>query len=308
MLMEESKGRKEWTEYLNINPRTAASWLDKYSFHGQRPVSKAKVLEYTGKMQRGEWQLRTEIVLHHLGDSGIIKLSDGQHRLSAIVQSGVPIKVSVHHIVVKDETQIGIDYAAIDIGYRRSDFARYSATDAVEQCGLTATQFRHFVPAIGPVIGGFTLSSFHKRAANNYSFDGGRQLLIDWAPCAQAYFAAIKGAESNTYIALKRMSCVSMGLITFRHQPEIAEEFWNGIALNDGLRRGDPRRTILQFLIGNKAQGDYGAQHARAIASAWNNCYRKRDLLIIRGIDAGEPINILGTPYDGKAIYEIEVK
>lgn len=72
-----------------ITPQIAKEWL---SLNGlNRPLDRRLVSLYSSVMTRGAWQLTGETIV--FGDNG--RLLDGQHRLAAIVDSGVATRIAV---------------------------------------------------------------------------------------------------------------------------------------------------------------------------------------------------------------------
>jgi hypothetical protein len=112
---------------------------------------------------------------------------------------------------------------------------------------------------------------------------------------------AIGCAPRPTYHLFQRGGVMAVGLETFRYQPSMAAEFWHGMAADDGLKVGDPRKTLLRLLQVNKvaATGASTNVQARACALAWNAAFKRRDLTLLKPNTMGL-INILGTPWDGR--------
>ena len=96
------------TEILTITPEMAKGFLARNS--GNRKLRKRRVKQLAGAMKRGEW-----MVTHQgIAFSPEMDLLDGQHRLSAISESGVPVQMLVSW---------GVDPATfqrIDVGMPRS--------------------------------------------------------------------------------------------------------------------------------------------------------------------------------------------
>lgn len=72
-----------------ITPAIAANWLKQNNKN--RPLSETLVNKYSSAMRRGEWILTGESIC--FSEEGV--LTNGQHRLSAVVKSGVSIKTVV---------------------------------------------------------------------------------------------------------------------------------------------------------------------------------------------------------------------
>jgi hypothetical protein len=90
-----------------ISPRKARSLLASNSRN--RNLRMPRVRELSGAMQRGEWELNGETI--KIADDGM--LLDGQHRLEAVLHSGVTIE----SVVVRGLPMVAQD--TIDTGRRR---------------------------------------------------------------------------------------------------------------------------------------------------------------------------------------------
>lgn len=60
-----------------------------------RGMSKAAVKKYSELMKKGEWYLSHQAIAFADSDDGNEVLVDGQHRLAAVVQAGVPVKFTI---------------------------------------------------------------------------------------------------------------------------------------------------------------------------------------------------------------------
>lgn len=76
------------TEVRDVTPAMASFILEMYNKEN-RPISKSKVDELTRAMREGRWKLTHQ----GMGFSRSGLLHDGQHRLKAIVQSGVTVPI-----------------------------------------------------------------------------------------------------------------------------------------------------------------------------------------------------------------------
>ena len=72
-----------------INPGEAKAYLDNNAKH--RPIKDKKVAEYMAEMREGHWKLNGKTIC--FDSTG--RLLNGQHRLSAVVRSGVPLTTVV---------------------------------------------------------------------------------------------------------------------------------------------------------------------------------------------------------------------
>lgn len=72
-----------------VSPETAADWVGKNSHN--RPIRNAQVAKLVGVIQRGEWILNGDAIRFDVNDT----LADGQHRLWAIIDSGIAVPTFV---------------------------------------------------------------------------------------------------------------------------------------------------------------------------------------------------------------------
>jgi hypothetical protein len=87
------------TVVTEVTPQLAAEWLSSNTFN--RTISTPLVKKYANDMAAGFWTLNHQGIA--FDDSGT--LVDGQHRLSAVVMSGVTIKIMVTY----GSSRVGID-------------------------------------------------------------------------------------------------------------------------------------------------------------------------------------------------------
>ncbi len=98
------------TEVVLVTPEMAAEWLTRNS--SNRPMRRNTVEHYARQMVAGEWQLTHQGICFDAHGS----LVDGQHRLTAIVNAGIPVRMLVSAMDT-EATAMGL---ALDIGALRS--------------------------------------------------------------------------------------------------------------------------------------------------------------------------------------------
>ena len=92
----------------NVTPELATAYLSQNT--NNRPLNQRRVQSYVNAMMRGEWQFNGDPV--RFDSEGV--LIDGQHRLSAIEQSGIAQKI----LIIRDLPRT--TFQTIDIGAKRS--------------------------------------------------------------------------------------------------------------------------------------------------------------------------------------------
>ena len=78
-----------WSEVVTITPEAAKAWLA-FNQHN-RPIHRAAVKRYAADMKAGRWELNAQGI--SFKENG--ELADGQHRLMAIAEAGVPVTMMV---------------------------------------------------------------------------------------------------------------------------------------------------------------------------------------------------------------------
>lgn len=94
---------------IEFGPELAAYVLDTYNLHN-RPMKPGNVKQYAEALTDGTWGLTGDTI--KFGADGLLK--DGQNRLSAVIQSGVPM---TSHVVFGIDPEL---FARMDIGKVRT--------------------------------------------------------------------------------------------------------------------------------------------------------------------------------------------
>ena len=76
-------------EVEEITPEAASNYLKNNAYH--RKVKQKKVTEYMSTMVDGQWKLNGKVIIFDKNG----RLLNGQHRLAAVAQSGVPLTTLV---------------------------------------------------------------------------------------------------------------------------------------------------------------------------------------------------------------------
>lgn len=111
------------TEIVTVTPAKAEQWLERNNMN--RPLRAAVVKGLVGAIQRGEWKLSHQGIA--FGKSG--RLLDGQHRLHAVIESGIAVPMMVTTDAA-DET-----FSVLDIGAKRSIADTLGISPSLAACG-----------------------------------------------------------------------------------------------------------------------------------------------------------------------------
>lgn len=293
----------EWSEILTITPDVATQWLKNYAFAGQRKVNDTHVSFLANEIIAGRFQTSEMRLVH---TDARTALTNGQHRLRAVLRSNLPIRANVFHVSGGPEVA-EVDYQSTDIGRQRTMQERYSAGTLEWRKRMNARHFNELSAAMAPIIGGFTPGSFAGSHPVARSLGNRVEAMEFWLPEAFKFLEIAHGMSENSDIVIGRRAVFSVVLVTLKFQPEKAVDFWGGLMADDGLARFDQRKVLLGFLRSNRARSLKSHVYPRYVALAWNAYFRDEVVRTLRVQDATRDMFILGTPYNGKRIIEQKV-
>lgn len=296
-----SAGSREWVDMVDITPAMATYWLENYHFDGQRKIKPAQVKMLASEMRAGRFK-RSEFRMGHV--NGQVMLSNGQHRLHAVLESGITIPASVYNFIGDGRADVADDYTYCDINSLRTLAERVQSTDLLERTGMTYQNFNALCASLAPIIGGFTPSAYGSTLQVLRSAAVRQRAIEDYAGVANDYYDVIFGCDGYLGRTLRRKPIMAVGLITLGARPVKGTEFWKGTAENDGLRKGDPRHTLMRWLLSNDARTTPPMIQSRVVATAWNAFYEERTIHRFNLGDTSRPIKMLGAAhYDGTKVH-----
>jgi hypothetical protein len=248
---------------------------------------------------------KQDTVIEFCSVNGTEWLTDGQHRLSAVVVSGIPQRFVIVRRPMLDEEAVALDYTRTDKGKPRTIAEDYKTLALDEELGLTFTQIEKLGGAVQ-----FINAGFSRRAGRMHSKPR-LSLMREYADPAQLFFDDVGGATQVFRHRLDRRATLSVALVTYRYSIDKfggkVAEFWRGVALDDGLRSADPRKLAIRHIAESGMTGggagirsvtpDYSS---RFIARCFNLFVAGETAKQIKVMDATQPILIAGSPFDGK--------
>lgn len=245
------------------------------------------------QMQNGEWLSRSPLDFALLPDGKLI-LVNGHHRLLAQVQSGQDIEwqIIIHDCADMDEVR-NLFWRFDTVIRKRSTQNVLAGVDAAESLGLSKTASFALVRASVFIESGMvpTQGQAHKQ----YTPAEKLRLMSEWADEAAAYELAVSLAPAKMRRKLYIGQVMGVALITYRAKPTLAKAFWEGMAKDDGLKRGDPRKTLLDFLRDTHGASTGLTATAVACARAWSAWCSERELGLIRV--GRSPVRISGSNF-----------
>lgn len=290
---------------INISPKQAKLWIDETEYDGQRKLNALHVSFLASEMKRGNF-LPTQTIAFARMKGGGTFLVNGNHTLHAIAQSGETIKLPVVYYDVECQEDLVKYYTRYDVGRSRSFSdvtSAYITLPGYKNLRQVKKHMNYFMGAVRIIMAGFSyndrITILKKRNVNNED-------LIDFSTGWTGEMLGVEEAMGETTQdirrAITRSAVLCIALYTFKHQPSKAKEFWEAVSQDDGLRVGDPRKTLNSYLVktiymaGNRSKDsndvDSGDAMMRKTAAAWNAWYEGRSLTRLYAIS---DFKIMGT-------------
>jgi hypothetical protein len=261
-------------EVVTITPEIAAQWLKANRLN--RPVRRTVWEGYSAQMSEGKWRVNGQAIIIAENED----ILDGQHRLLAIIDAGVPIKSLVVYGISAEA------FATIDTGAVRTPadalYLHFHEHPVMAvKAAATAAQWCARLER-GTVLG-------HRRMCNRD--------IIDYVAAHQSFF---QWAETlNSYPKDARPLSIGIGcalyeLFARKHQ-ELANQFMAALYTGENLTRKDVEFLLRQALLKDSQRTTKlpATAKVRMVVKAWN--WRRRGMP-----DAGPNVIAVRTDDDPK--------
>lgn len=235
-----------FTVMENVDPTTAAKWLERNVRN--RHLRRSIVARYARDMAAGNWRVTGEsIKFANNGD-----LLDGQHRLAAIVESGVTVGMFVTRNLDNDAQ------VAMDSGTRRTASDAFSLIGGKNTALATATA--RLALGMELALDGGKYNATH---AEILTFIGANPDLRDAVDFAQAIFRRTDCLPTVVAYTTWRLA---------RIDATEAERFWIDAADKVGLTPGDPVLALTNRLAEARRKRERvgHTELVSAVFRAWN--------------------------------------
>ena len=287
-----------------ITPEEAQSLVDTLQYEHQRAVRKHHVNFLEGEMRRGDFIQDTQIRIAVLGNTRY--LVDGQHRLHAVIQSGMSQCFQIVETHVRDSDELANLYGRLDVGMKRTAADLYRSLDLSEKYGITKSHINHLSAAItfmrlgckgkGPK------AKVHQSDMLHY--------MEMYMPYVHQFVDITMGCEQSITFPAWRTATLAVVLLSLRFSQPLADQrgdpsvvtFWKGAIFDDGIQVGDPRKVVNRHLLttslfsGQKNTAVTSAYSCRYIINCFNGYMERRELRHTKVYDAHAPIVMYGAP------------
>ena len=220
------------TYTVDVTPEMAKRWLEKHN-HRNRSIRWKSVKLLATEMQRGRFVVNGDPIRFDKNR----ELLDGQHRLAAIVESGVILK---NQLVVCN-LDPGV-MPTIDTGAKRSLYDQLKI-DGIANAKELASAAR------------ICVCYEHNDLALSFNYPDSE--FSDYAHShGSEIVAAIPGAR-RIYLAIGGSLAVYLAGLSYAitYDKEKTDSFIEGVATGEGLKKGDPALTFRNYVLRNYAGG-----------------------------------------------------
>lgn len=248
-----------------VTPERAAELLE--GNVDNRRLDPSRVRKYANEIRSGQWKTTGDTI--KIATTG--RVLDGQHRLAAIVEAGVPVELA---IATKVDEAV---FPVLDSGKART------TGDVLKIAGIKSSTVTATVAKM--------LILFDAGIDPNNSKAGELVSKTDMLEFALANEKALLAAVQRGSVLYNRVggnwaSWAAFAFATAAVDPEGLEEFVEAVVSGVGLCHGDPRLTLRNYLAARKP-GDR-VQSATTYQIAYNKWAQNRQMSRIPAVTPGE--------------------
>lgn len=279
---------------IGLNPAQAGWVVREMGFNGNRKLSPVHVEKLAEYMRRAQWLDKSTLDFARLPD-GRMTLVNGHHRLTAQAKTSATVIWNVVIHDVADDAAIKALYYRFDTEVRKRSSANIvGGVGLANALGVSRETAKALWTAAPLIANGMTFQRYRQAEAGPL-MDDLMKVCAAYSEQALVMQGCIDAAPSFIRGRLRRTSTFGLAMVTLKHQPSVAAEFWRGVCEDDGLSKGDPRKTLLLDMQSRVGASGLVAAHLMAGTKAWNAYFGGRSMQIIRV--TGHSVKIDGTPF-----------
>lgn len=244
-------GSESAVQLLQITPQIARQILDNYNYPRNRNVMRRKVDELTAAMHDNSFvSLTTTINFNPGKDKKTFYLTDGQHRLSAIVKSGKSYVFAVMAINISADYV----YPKTDRGLARSLLDAIRSSGIAYLLDLSETSTKHAAVGLKLMMEGYSIA----HSANKVNEDKLLNILVErYGEQARRIFVMVDKAEFSRKMIGRIPMSLLLTLYTKLPEDKLEkiDEFIYGCSTGMGLSEEDVRRIVYNMYRRNARSG-----------------------------------------------------
>jgi hypothetical protein len=262
----------------------------------QRRVKDHHVRQLAKHMIGGTFEPGTQI--HLMKYKGEVYIINGQHRLAAIVKSGVAIDLAIKYQEATEEVDLIRAYSQHDVGLPRSPSEIYHAHGLPKKFNLTGGEAQKIASAIRTIMIGFR-NNVSKNdpvyADTRDSSEIARLFEEKYGAPGVKFLTVTSKAEGALRAQLKSAGTMSVGIVSLIEQPEMAVKFWTAVAHPESLKGAHPCVQLANWLREHTARTVNHDVRARVVMAAWNAFVAKKPYANFDEVDTLQPV-VLNAP------------
>jgi hypothetical protein len=271
-------------EVLLVTPALAHKWLDEHNYSGQRNRKAKHVARLTAAIQGGRFRTITTVI-QFVGLDDQWHLVDGQHSLDAVIHSGMSIPLFIMRQRVETIEELRQIYGTFNRDLPRQPHEVLGGLGLASRLHMAPTDVDFYYRAMKWVLGDFAIPSQANDIiiASDVAFVAEAMTTARWLAAAKEAFDVVATATPYLRRPLQRPEALAVMLATLTADvadlPK-ARGIWQTVAADDGLRQGDPRKALVNFLLERGHAGERRSvlTRLRSIAGTYNAAYRGRTL------------------------------
>jgi hypothetical protein len=279
-----------------VEPVLTRYWLEYCHYKHQRHIRDYHVDRLVRALLNDTFET-SEVNFYDYGEGP--KCVNGVHRLTAIAkaQKGAWLTVTLHQDVTEAETREA--YRRYDVGLMRGLSEILRSAEIAEELNLSALAAQRLNSAAALIYYRFDQNMWHGARSEFRDYEQVLDRIRLWAHEGREYTRAVQMARGGLRRNLQSRAVMAVALVTYRHQADRAPYFWQDVATNSGLTRGQPAHTLVNYLADTVHARHNVNTIMRAVAGAWNAFYLEKQIRQIHIPDPHVAINIEGTPFHG---------
>lgn len=245
-------------------------------------------------MRRNQWRKKDKLDFASI--DGRLVILNGHHRLSAQAVSGATIEWTVVIHPCATEADLAALYYTFDTNQRaRTNANILEAARLAEDIGVNRTAAEALWRAVPLLAAEFDFARTARDPLADRVIDRRLSSAHLYAAEIRLWADATGDAPAVVKKRLASQGALAVALTAYRFQRSRADEFYRGVAGNDGLRKGDPRHTYLRTMMADAGRPGDSRHTAGFAARAWNAWYAGKELHALKIVDSGK-FRIAGTP------------
>jgi hypothetical protein len=276
----------------------ARQMLRDYKWDVQRKIKYSNVVGFDELFQAGAWDDYTIIELSTTPEG--VYVNDGQNRLASIANTG-DRAVRIVDTPFASIEAARTHYANTDRNGRKRSTGEAMTAMLYGDTTLSPDQRTKLATAIRFMNSAFNAKGAQCRPGRKFYDHEIAEAMKEWRDIAAECFRMIGKAKRNIRGKLQLCPVLSVMLVTIRYNPSEAQSFWESVVRDNGLKDGQPQKTLITMLTcGDTNIEKLGANvFARKVAAAYNNFCDGDECWTLHAYK-NIPIHMHGTPYDRK--------